>query len=125
MVAQFFTNGSRSMTTNAVGVWSTARRKRYHQDIGILRKARGGTSLRSIATRPQPPPWTSRSAAFSDSSTPWQRTQSRRVRSAFAVEAENGSKESVASTRAQNSPAAVARARNEVRNVVLPDVDGP
>src|SRR5438874_9124918 len=67
--AQVLAQGAWSRTTSTVGVFSTARRKRNQKASGARRAHCGGTSPRSTATRPKPPPCNSSSVARSDCST--------------------------------------------------------
>src|ERR1041384_7554892 len=62
--AHDFTQLSSAITTSAVGVGSSVRRKRYHHDE-IMRLAEfAGTSPRSSHTKPKPPPCSNKSVAL-------------------------------------------------------------
>ena len=52
------------LTTSAVGVFSTARRSRYHDASEMRRAVSGAMSPRSITTRPNPPACSNRSVGF-------------------------------------------------------------
>ena len=100
---------SADMTTIAVGLFSTVRRKRYHQDEMILRASFPATSPISSITRPKPPACSRRSVALKPCSrlAP-QRIQSSLSKSIPANEAAVGEKVSLISTTAQISSCAVA-----------------
>ncbi len=118
--------GARSITTRAVGVFSTARRSRYQDASEMRRAVSGAMSPRSIATRPKPPACNNKSVALSEcSALPPQRIHNSRSSATPAAAADAGSKASLASTNAQNSSRLVACAINECRMLVRPEDAGP
>lgn len=124
--AQDRTQDPWAITTSAVGLFSTTRRKRYHQDEMIRRACCGGTSPRSSATRPKPLLCKSRSVALNACSMlAAQRTQSNRSKSTPASAADEGSSTSFVSTRAHTSWCVVARTRAESIKLVRPEDAGP
>ncbi len=121
----------RSTASSTVGVCSTARRKRNHVVSGMRRAACGGRSPRSSTISPKPPLSSSRSVArrscsrhFCGEFSP-QRTHSSRSNSIPAAAADCGSRASLASTTAQNSPRPVAAASAANSKVVRPEEAGP
>ena len=122
----------RSMASSTVGVCSTARRKRNHVVSGMRRAVCGGRSPRSRAIIPKPPLSSSRSVARRSCSrqcsgeSSAQRTHSNWSNSTPAAAADCGSRASLASTTAQNSPRRrVAAARADNSTVVRPEEAGP
>ena len=114
--------GTGVTTTSAVGVFSIARRKRNHHDVIIRRVYFAATSARLSATKPKPPLCSKRSVALKARSTlPLQRTHNKRSQSTRALVADERSKVSLVSTRAQVSSCVVATARAESNKLVRPD----
>jgi len=121
----------RSTASSTVGVYSTARRKRNHVVSGMRLAACGGRSPRSSAINPKPPLSSNRSATrrscsrhFCGELSP-QRTHKSRSNSTPAAAADCGSRASLASTTAQNSPRRVAAASAANNKVVRPEEAGP
>ena len=124
--AQARASRARSMTTRAVGVFSTARRNRYHDASEMRRAVSGAMSPRSIATKPNPPAWSNRSVALrACSALPPQRIHSKRSSPTPAAAADVGSNASLASTMAQNSSRSVACANREKMRLVRPEETAP
>ena len=120
-----------SIASSTVDVCSTARRKRNHVVSGMRRAVCCGRSPRSRAISPKPPLSSSRSVARRSCSrrcsgefSP-QRTHSSRSNSIPAAAADCGSRASLASTTAQNSPRRVAAASAASSTVVRPEEAGP
>src|ERR1700691_358540 len=125
--------GCRSTASSTVGVCSTARRKRNQVVNGMRRAAGSGRSPRSRAINPKPPLSSSRSEARRTCSrrcsaghefSP-QRPHSNRSHSTLAAATDCGSRASLASTSAQNSPRRVAAASAASNKVVRPEEAGP
>src|SRR5437660_2246920 len=114
--------GTRVITTNAVGVFSMARRKRNHHDVIIRRVYFAATSARLSTTKPKPPLCSKRSVALkARSRLPLQRTHNKRSQPTRAFAADERSKVSLVSISAQVSSRLVATARAESSRLVRPD----
>ncbi len=110
------------ITRSAVGVVSTARRKRNHHDEMILRAYSAGTSAMSNATRPKPPPCSKRSVALNARSMPpAQRIHNKRAKSIPASAADAGANASPVSTSAQISSRDVNSAKTESSRLARPE----
>ncbi len=103
--AQLFAQDSCSSKSKIVAVFSTMRRNRNHAFNGTRRTVAPGKSLRSSATRPNPPPCSSKSAPRNACSMLLQRTSSNRPSVTPAASAPQGSNASRPSTTAHDSPA--------------------
>src|SRR6185312_8037205 len=123
---QLWAAGWLSRKTSEVGIFSTTRANRKQIESGTLRTSRSSIFPRSTAIRPNPPFCTMMSDALNACSRdgiPFpapHRTQSRRDMSTPATSAEAGSKQSLASTSAQDSSRLVTFCITESSNVVLP-----
>src|SRR6185503_5685063 len=125
-VAHERTQLSSAITSSAVGVGSSVRRKRYHQEEIIRFAEFAGMSPRSSSTNPKPPPCNNRSVALNACSRlRSQRIQSRRSQFIPARAAVSGSNELLVSTNAQISSLLVARVSADNITLVRPEEAGP
>src|SRR6266568_1746273 len=114
------------ITINTVGVFSTARRKRNHHDEIMRRAVFAGTSPRLSAIKPNPPLCNKRSTALKARSRLWlQRNHNKRSKLMPALAADERSKLSLQSIKAQISSCRVARARLDSNKLVRPDDGAP
>lgn len=126
IVAQEAAFGSSAITASAVGVFSTAWRRRNHDASEMRRASHVGTPARSRMTMPKPPACTMRSVAFKAfSALPPQRTHNRCGSCIPALAAVWGSKLLPASISAQNSGRRVACAKAALMMLVRPEEGGP
>ena len=110
------------ITISAVEVFSIVRRKRNHHDETTRRANFADTSPRLSATKPKPPPCNNRSTALKERSRlSLHRTHNKRSKLTCAFAADETSKVSLQSTRAQVSSCALATAKVENNTLVRPD----
>src|SRR5262245_9134333 len=125
--AQLWAAGYVIRNTKAAGIFSTTRAKRNQVVSGIFLTSFSSTLPRSTAISPKPPFWSRMSAALNACSRGLrrcfieQRTQRTRARFTHAASADSGSKQSPASTSAQNCSRRVSCAIRETSSAVLPD----